>query len=313
MPELPEVEVVRRGLVPRTVGRTVTSLEVLDERIIRRQRGGVDRLRAAVEGRRLAAVVRRGKFLWWRLQEADGAETGEALMGHLGMSGQLRITTAAHDAAQELRHRRLSMHLDDGARIDLVDQRLFGGLWATDLAPTADGRPAAADSPDDLLPVDLAHVARDLLDPAADLPAIARELRRRRAGIKSLLLAQEIVSGIGNIYADEALWSARIRHDTPGAALTQRRALNILRAAAEVMERALAVGGTSFDALYVNVDGRSGYFARSLSAYGREGQPCLRCGRLLRRVFHQGRSSHFCPRCQPRRALSPANFRKDAS
>ncbi|MDN5900513.1 MAG: DNA-formamidopyrimidine glycosylase, partial [Brachybacterium sp.] len=177
---------------------------------------------------------------------------------------------------------------------------LFGGLWTSPLLETADGALAAMGSPDALLPADAAHVARDLLDPAADLPGIARLLRTRRSGVKTLLLNQQLVSGIGNIYADEALWMARTRYDTPGTVLSQRRALAILRDAREVMERALEVGGTSFDALYVNVDGRSGYFARSLAAYGREGQPCPRCGRLLRRVIYQGRSSHFCPRCQRR-------------
>ncbi|ASK64749.1 DNA-formamidopyrimidine glycosylase [Brachybacterium avium] len=311
MPELPEVEVVRRGLAPRTVGRTVTGIELLDARIIRRQHGGIDRLRAALQEVTLTAVVRRGKFLWWRLADADGADTGEALMGHLGMSGQLRIATgdgtaftpaapSQGPASDPLRHRRLSLHLDDGARVDLIDQRLFGGLWTSALVEAPDGALAAMGSPDALLPTDAAHVARDLLDPAADLPAIARALRTRRSGVKTLLLNQQLVSGIGNIYADEALWTARTRFDTPGSALSQRRALAILRAAREVMERALEVGGTSFDALYVNVDGRSGYFARSLNAYGREGQPCPRCDRLLRRVIYQGRSSHFCPRCQRR-------------
>ena len=317
MPELPEVEVVRRGLEPRTVGRTITALELLDPRIIRRQHGGEDRLRAALVGSRLTAVARRGKFLWWRLADADGAETGEALMGHLGMSGQLRMSTpgalpapavtgSEGPASDPLRHRRLSLHLDDGARVDLVDQRLFGGLWTSPLLKAADGALAGVGSPDALLPEGAAHIARDLLDPAADLPAIARALRGRRSAVKTLLLNQEIVSGIGNIYADEALWAARTRYDTPGTALSQRRALAILRAAREVMERALEVGGTSFDALYVNVDGRSGYFARSLSAYGREGEPCPRCGSTMRRVMHGGRSSHYCPRCQTPARRRPA-------
>lgn len=303
MPELPEVEVVRRGLEPRTVGRTITALEVLDLRIIRRQRGGEDRLRAALVGSTLSAVVRRGKFLWWRLADADGAEAGEALMGHLGMSGQLRVSTAdaavaapaapsEGPASDPLRHRRLSLHLDDGARVDLIDQRLFGGLWTSPLVEAADG---------ELLPEDATHIARDLLDPAIDLPGVARTLRTRRSAVKSLLLNQEIVSGIGNIYADEALWAARTRFDTPGMALSQRRALSILRAARDVMERALEVGGTSFDALYVNVDGRSGYFARSLHAYGKDGDPCDRCGTLVVRVRFMNRSSFFCPACQRRR------------
>ncbi|MGP9681007.1 bifunctional DNA-formamidopyrimidine glycosylase/DNA-(apurinic or apyrimidinic site) lyase [Brachybacterium sp. AOP3-A1-3] len=310
MPELPEVEVVRRGLEPRTVGRIIESVEILDARIIRRQVGGADRLRGALTGTRLTAVARRGKFLWWRLADEDGHDTGEALIGHLGMSGQLRLrdpapivalpvaTPSEGPAPDPLRHRRLTLHLDDGAAIDLVDQRLFGGLWTSPLAPTSDGALAGQGSPDSLLPASAAGIARDLLDPAADLPAIARTIRSRRAGVKSLLLAQDLVSGIGNIYADEALWAARVRFDTPGGQLTQRKVLELLRAAREVMERALEVGGTSFDALYVNVEGRSGYFARSLSAYGRDGEPCQRCGTVLRRALHQGRSSHYCPRCQ---------------
>ncbi|MBB5831192.1 bifunctional DNA-formamidopyrimidine glycosylase/DNA-(apurinic or apyrimidinic site) lyase [Brachybacterium aquaticum] len=312
MPELPEVEVVRRGLEPRTVGRTISGLEVLDARSLRRQAGGEDRLRAAIVGRTLTAVVRRGKFLWWRLHDEDGAEAGEALAAHLGMSGQMRVTTphgvpsapALPDqgpAPDPLRHRRVSLHLDDGSRIDFLDQRLFGGLWTSPLVEAADGRAAGLGSPDALLPASAAHIARDLLDPAADLPAIARRIRERRAPVKSLLLAQEVVSGIGNIYADEALWRARTRYDTPGEALSQRRALSVLRAAGEVMERALAAGGTSFDALYVDVEGNSGWFARELAAYGREREPCPRCGTAIRRVPFMNRSSHFCPRCQRRR------------
>lgn len=313
MPELPEVEVVRRGLEPRTVGRTVTEVELLDARIIRRQAGGADRLRASLLGTTLTAVVRRGKFLWWRLADEGGAETGEALMGHLGMSGQLRIGTegavpapgsepSEGPASDPLRHRRLSLHLDDASRVDLIDQRLFGGLWTSPLVLAADGALAGVGSPDALLPEGASHIARDLLDPALDLAVAARALRMRRSAVKSLLLNQEIVSGIGNIYADEALWAARTRFDTPGTALSQRKALEILRAAREVMERALEVGGTSFDALYVNVDGRSGYFARSLNVYGQEGRACSRCGATIRREMFQNRSSHFCPRCQRPRA-----------
>ena len=311
MPELPEVEVVRRGLAPHTIGRTVTALEVLDARSLRRQPGGEDRLRVAVVGQRITAVVRRGKFLWLRLADGAGEETGEALMAHLGMSGQLRLTTAADarparaasegPASDPLRHRRVSLTLEDGSRIDLVDQRLFGGLWTSPLQESADGLAAGTGSPDALLPADAAHVGRDLLDPAADLPGVARRLRTRRAPVKALLLDQQLVSGIGNIYADEGLWAARVRHDTPGEALSQRTAHLLLRETAAGMERALAAGGPSFDALYVNVDGRIGYFARSLSAYGREGEPCPRCGTPIRRVAFANRSSHFCPRCQRRR------------
>lgn len=315
MPELPEVEVVRRGLAPRTVGRTIEAVEVLDSRIIRRQVGGVDRLRGALVGTRMTAVVRRGKFLWWRLAdgpdaaEGAGADTGEALMGHLGMSGQLRVRTpgpmsppldSEGPASDPLRHRRLTLHLDDGTAIDLIDQRLFGGLWTSPLEPSADGRLAGLGSPDTLLPEAASGIARDLLDPAADLPSIARTLRTRRAGVKSLLLSQSIVSGIGNIYADEALWRARLHGERLASALTRPAIGRLLDHAKEVMAEALEQGGTSFDELYVNVNGASGYFDRSLSAYGQEGRPCPRCGTTMRREQFMNRSSTSCPRCQIR-------------
>lgn len=336
MPELPEVEVVRRGLGPHAVGRTIIGVEIRDPRSARRQAGGASGLEQMLVGTTVTAIARRGKFLWWRLADPDGADTGHALMTHLGMSGQLRVRSRAavpaHDAASPgaaapdaappdvdlpadlrapapsegpasdpVRHLRIRLALDDGAHVDFIDQRLFGGLWTSPLVTADDGRTSAWGSPDDLLPRDAAHIARDVLDDAADLPAIARAIRRRRAPVKSLLLAQDLVSGIGNIYADEALWAARAHHATPGQALSQVRAHRILRACRAVMERALAVGGTSFDALYVNVDGRSGYFARSLEAYGREGEPCSRCGTTLRRQVRSGRSCFFCPRCQRRR------------
>ncbi len=307
---------VRRGLEPRTVGRTITALEVLDARSLRRQAGGEDHLRAEIVGRTLTAVARRGKFLWWRLAEPDGTETGEALAAHLGMSGQLRVRTpdgapaapgetSEGPAPDPLRHRRVTLTLDDGSRLDFLDQRLFGGLWTSPLVAAADGRTAALGSPDALLPADAAHIARDLLDPALDLLAAARLLRTRRSAVKSLLLDQTLVSGIGNIYADEALWTARVRYDTPGIDVGPRKATALLRAARDVMAQALEAGGTSFDALYVDVDGNSGYFSRSLNAYGREDSPCPRCGTPIRRVAFTNRSSHFCPRCQ-RRHISAA-------
>ncbi|UYG16099.1 bifunctional DNA-formamidopyrimidine glycosylase/DNA-(apurinic or apyrimidinic site) lyase [Brachybacterium huguangmaarense] len=319
MPELPEVEVVRRGLLPRVHGRVIERVEVLDPRAVRRQHGGPESLAADLVGARITAVARRGKFLWWRLAEGPGTDD-VALMTHLGMSGQLRVRDRAGAREVELpapaeppgegpapdprRHRRLTLTLDDGTEVDFLDQRLFGGMWTSALAPSADGRLAAAGSPDTLLPVDAAHIARDVLDPAVDLAAVARRLRARSAAVKSLLLAQDLISGIGNIYADEALWAARTHYATPGEALSQVRAHRLLQETRQVMERALEVGGTSFDALYVNVEGRSGFFARSLAAYGKEGEPCPRCGTPIRRAVHQGRSSFFCPHCQRRRQLA---------
>jgi formamidopyrimidine-DNA glycosylase len=332
MPELPEVEVVRRGLEPHVRGHTITRIDVHEPRSLRRQAGGVDRLRALVVGTRVTGLERRGKFLWWRLAEPDGGDLGEALMTHLGMSGQLRVrepavpanasdrreadathvastdpgaptapaATSEGIASDPHKHCRVSLLLDDGVRVDFLDQRIFGGLWTSELVESHDGLPATALSADTLLPADVRAVGRDLLDPAADLDGVARTMQTRRAPIKSLLLDQHLASGIGNIYADEGLWAARTRFDTPGGMLSTRRARSVLRGTAEVMRRALEVGGTSFDALYVNVDGRSGYFARSLAVYGREGEPCPRCGTAIRRVEFANRSSHYCPRCQRR-------------
>ncbi|MFC0673319.1 bifunctional DNA-formamidopyrimidine glycosylase/DNA-(apurinic or apyrimidinic site) lyase [Brachybacterium hainanense] len=327
MPELPEVEVVRRGLLPHVIDRTIQDVEILEPRTVRRHAGGPRDLVDQLRGTRVTGLVRRGKFLWWRLGAPDGGDPGVALMTHLGMSGQLRVRgldPAGPDPVQDLppgpvdgpmaaiaastgprsdplRHRRLTLHLSDGTDVDFIDQRIFGGLWTSPLVPTGDGAVAGQGGDDALLPEDAAHIARDLLDPAADLEAIGASIRRRSASVKSLLLNQAVVSGIGNIYADEGLWAARIRYDTPGERLTRPRVRTLLEETSAVMRRALAVGGTSFDDLYVNVAGRSGYFARSLAAYGREGEPCARCGTAIRRESFMNRSSHFCPVCQRRR------------
>ncbi|UEJ83019.1 bifunctional DNA-formamidopyrimidine glycosylase/DNA-(apurinic or apyrimidinic site) lyase [Brachybacterium halotolerans subsp. kimchii] len=328
MPELPEVEVVRRGLAPHVDGRVITRVDVHEPRSLRRQIGGPDAFVQAVTGARVARLERRGKFLWWRLQDERGDELGEALMTHLGMSGQMRVRGDAADvearatvgaetakgvdapsdpaprgegpASDPHRHRRIVLHLDDGAQVDFVDQRIFGGLWTSALEQDADGLPATPDSIDDLLPADVVGIGRDLLDPAQDREAVIAVMRARRAPIKALLLDQSLVSGIGNIYADEGLWAARTRYDAPGETLTRGRAGRVLDGAEAVMRRALDVGGTSFDDLYVNVDGRSGYFARSLAAYGRAGEPCPRCGTIIRRSVLQQRSCFFCPNCQRR-------------
>lgn len=323
MPELPEVEVVRRGLAPHVIGRTIERVVVHDARAVRRQAGGPEHLPHELVGTRVTALVRRGKFLWWRLADPDGQDTGRVLMTHLGMSGQLRvhrgegaegpsavlpapeilsIPRGEGPASDPLRHRRVEVDLGDGHRVDFLDQRLFGGLWTSSLVPAEDGLRSAEGSPDALLPQDARHIARDVLDPAVDLALVARRIRARRAPVKSLLLAQDIISGIGNIYADEALWASRTHHASPGEELSQVRAHRLLRACRAVMERALEAGGTSFDELYVDVDGRSGYFARSLAAYGREGEPCPRCGTAIRREQRGGRSCYLCPRCQRRRA-----------
>jgi len=294
VPELPEVEVVRRGLVPFTEGARAGRLEVLDPRSLRRSPGGEPALRAALAGRPLAAPVRRGKFLW--IPFADDRDT--AVVVHLGMSGQVRVDDADRPDPRHVRLR-LPVTAVDGREAELrfVDQRLFGGWWLdrTTLDPRTGER----------IPETAAHIGLDPLHPRFDADAVHDRWHRSRTRLKRALLDQTLVSGIGNIYADEALWAARLHPERRTATLSRMQGRAVLAAAREVMERALSVGGTSFDALYVNVEGRSGYFARSLNAYGRTGEPCPRCrtegrdGVIVREAF-MGRSSHRCRRCQPR-------------
>lgn len=288
MPELPEVEVVRRGLAAGVTGRTVARAVVHHPRPVRRHPGGPEDFAAALAGRTLAEPRRRGKFLW--LPFGDG----DALMAHLGMSGQFRLDDPGRPLPP---HCRVELSFTDGGPdLRFADQRMFGGLWLS---------PGGAE-----LPAELAHIARDLFDPDLDLRALVASIRRRQSGIKRVLLNQQVVSGIGNIYADEALWLARLHYDTPAGRLTAARVRQVLEAARAVMTDALAAGGTSFDALYVNVNGSSGYFGRSLAAYGREGQPCLRCGRPIVREPFMNRSSYRCPACQRRpRPLAGASGR----
>ncbi|MGH3497202.1 MAG: bifunctional DNA-formamidopyrimidine glycosylase/DNA-(apurinic or apyrimidinic site) lyase [Nocardioidaceae bacterium] len=277
MPELPEVEVVRRGLARHVTGRLVRSVEVLAARSVRRHLPGPDDLVHRLSGVRLGAARRRGKYLWIPFDEHD------ALLAHLGMSGQLLLQP--HDT-QDQRHLRVRVVLDDGTDLRFVDQRMFGGLSVS--AGGAD------------LPGEIAHIARDPLDPEFDDDELTRRLRARRTGLKRALLDQSLVSGIGNIYADEALWLERLHYARPTETLRRAEIDSTLAAVRAVMAAALSQGGTSFDALYVNVNGESGYFERSLEVYGQEGLPCSRCGTPIRREPFMNRSSYTCPRCQPR-------------
>ncbi|MEZ0449799.1 bifunctional DNA-formamidopyrimidine glycosylase/DNA-(apurinic or apyrimidinic site) lyase [Cellulomonas sp. ICMP 17802] len=294
MPELPEVETVRDGLARHVLGRTVTGVEVRRDYSVRRHTGGPLDFAGRLGGRRLDAAVRRGKFLWLLLDDGD-----DALMAHLGMSGQL-LVRGAGEPRVEHPHLRVRLALDDGASLDFVDQRTFGHLSVPDLVPTPDGLPGGLGSPSPVVPEPVAHIARDLLDPALDHAALVAAVRRRRTGLKRALLDQTLVSGIGNIYADEGLWRAQLHYARPTETLRRAEVERALAGAGEVMTEALAQGGTSFDALYVNVNGASGYFDRSLAVYGQEGRPCPRCGTPIRRDEFMNRSSYSCPHCQPR-------------
>ena len=283
MPELPEVEVVRRGLEREVVGRTIGSVTVTHPRAVRRHLPGGADFAARLAGRTITAARRRGKYLWLPLDD------GDALLAHLGMSGQLLVRPASAPDETHLRVRFTFTDSGDGGEsteLRFVDQRTFGGL-------------ALAEGGAELPPV-ISHIARDPLDPEFDDAAFSAALRRRRTGLKRALLDQTLVSGVGNIYADEALWLARLHYARPTETLTRAQVAEVLAGARTVMGAALEQGGTSFDALYVDVNGQSGYFDRTLEVYGRAGEPCHRCGSLIRREPFMNRSSHYCPKCQPR-------------
>ena len=281
MPELPEVETVRLGLQAWAVGRTVAEVQVFGPRTVRRHQGGPGDFAARLTGRRVEAACRRGKYLWLPL------DNGSCVIAHLGMSGQfLAVSPEVPDQA----HLRARLSFTDGPpELRFVDQRTFGGLA---LDETAEGAGAG------VVPATIAHIALDPIDTDFDRAAFSAALRRRRTGVKRALLDQSLVSGIGNIYADEALWRARLHYARGTDTLRRAEVERLVDAVVDVLTAAIRAGGTSFDALYVAVNGDSGWFERSLEVYGREGEPCSRCGAPIRREAFMNRSSYRCPRCQ---------------
>ncbi|WP_311473579.1 bifunctional DNA-formamidopyrimidine glycosylase/DNA-(apurinic or apyrimidinic site) lyase [uncultured Rothia sp.] len=355
MPELPEVETVRAGIADHSLGRPVRAVRVVDARSLRRYLPGPAHFEAALTGRALRGAYRRGKYLWLTLSEADGTLADEALVVHLGMSGQLLVrdepggesdSNSGGDSGNELgaraafdeqpRHLRVALELgpagnsesvasanraNAGQRLLFVDQRIFGGMFLSPLVPDVPAAVAANEvAPGEavpgeavpehflvperfLVPEAVKHIARDPLDEFFDPAAVRRKFLRTSSGIKKVLLDQSVISGVGNIYADEALWRARLHYAKPARTLSAAQTRELLEAVTQVLRESLAAGGTSFDALYVNVLGESGYFERSLNAYGRAGEPCHRCaeaGRtsLMVREPFQNRSSYRCPHCQ---------------
>ena len=345
MPELPEVETVRAGLADHSLGRPVQAVRVLDARSLRRHLPGPAHFEAALTGRALRGAYRRGKYLWLTLSEPDGALADEALVVHLGMSGQLLVRDEpggemGSDSGNDLqaraafdeqpRHLRVALELGPagatggaastnractGQRLLFVDQRIFGGMFLSPLVPdvpaaVATNKAAPGEVPERflvserfLVPEAVKHIARDPLDEFFDPAAVRRKFLRTSSGIKKVLLDQSVISGVGNIYADEALWRARLHYAKSARTLSAAQTRELLEAVTQVLHESLAAGGTSFDALYVNVLGESGYFERSLNAYGRAGEPCHRCaeaGRttLMVREPFQNRSSYRCPHCQ---------------
>lgn len=342
MPELPEVETVRAGIADHSLGRPVRAVRVVDARSLRRYLPGPAHFEVALTGRALRGAYRRGKYLWLTLSEADGMLADEALVVHLGMSGQLLVRDepggeSGSDSGNELgaraafdeqpRHLRVALELGPagnsesaastnransnrasaGQRLLFVDQRIFGGMFLSPLVPdvpAAAGEMAPGEVPERfLVPEAVKHIARDPLDEFFDPAVVRRKFLRTSSGIKKVLLDQSVISGVGNIYADEALWRARLHYAKPARTLSAAQTRELLEAVTQVLRESLAAGGTSFDALYVNVLGESGYFERSLNAYGRAGEPCHRCaeaGRtsLMVREPFQNRSSYRCPHCQ---------------
>lgn len=342
MPELPEVETVRAGIADHSLGRLVQAVRVVDARSLRRHLPGPAHFEVALTGRALRGAYRRGKYLWLTLSEADGTLADEALVVHLGMSGQLLVRDepgdepggdSGSDSGSESearaafdehpRHLRVALELGPagatsaagatggtvstnragtGQRLLFVDQRIFGGMFLSPLVP--DVPAVAGEVPERfLVPEAVKHIARDPLDEFFDPAAVRRKFLRTSSGIKKVLLDQSVISGVGNIYADEALWRARLHYAKPARTLSAAQTRELLEAVTQVLRESLAAGGTSFDALYVNVLGESGYFERSLNAYGRAGEPCHRCaeaGRtsLMVREPFQNRSSYRCPHCQ---------------
>ena len=300
MPELPEVEVVRAGLEPAVTGATVSSVLVFDERSLRRHSGPSEDFIDRLVGCTFSSAVRRGKFLWLPLAHSvPKTPPVEALVVHLGMSGQvlLRTPDAPDDALTRIRIE-LASPAHGRLVLNFADQRIFGSMAIDELVPTVDDRPAGLGSAQARVPRSVAHIARDPLDPAFDDGRFFAALAKRATGIKRALLDQTLISGIGNIYADESLWAARIHYDQPTNTLRRAKAELLLADVRVVLAKALAEGGTSFDAQYVNVNGASGYFSHSLNAYGQQGKPCPHCGRPIVREQFMNRGSHFCPHCQ---------------
>ncbi|MGY2081928.1 bifunctional DNA-formamidopyrimidine glycosylase/DNA-(apurinic or apyrimidinic site) lyase [Modestobacter sp. SYSU DS0657] len=285
MPELPEVEVVRRGLERWVAGRTVAAVEVHHPRAVRRHLEGVDHFVATLTGATFTAAHRRGKYLWLPLTGADGTPADRALVAHLGMSGQLLVEKRSEPDEVHLRAR--FRFADGGRELRFVDQRTFGGL-------------AVEETTGEELPPRLAHIAIDPLDPGFDEAAFTAALRRRRTEVKRALLDQTLIGGVGNIYADESLWRARLHGARPTDKLTRPQVTALLEGVRDVLGESLAQGGTSFDSLYVDVNGQSGYFSRHLAVYGQEDRPCPRCGTAVVREQFMNRSSYSCPQCQPR-------------
>lgn len=306
MPELPEVETVRAGLAPALTGATITAIDVLDARSLKRHPGTVSDFKQTLIGAKVLGVARRGKFLWLPLELGDSPQSNLALVGHLGMSGQMLLRSPGFEQDKLTR---VVVHATDvtGQPVEMrfIDQRIFGSLAIDELVDTKDGAPggfsagvAAGQWWQNMIPQSAAHISRDPLDESFDTSAVVKKMGSKRSGIKRVLLDQQTVSGIGNIYADEALWRSKLHYDQPADGISKSKLEGLLVDVKEILAAAVLQGGTSFDEQYKNVNGQSGYFAVSLNAYGMTDSPCNRCSTPIKRESWMNRGSHFCPKCQ---------------
>lgn len=283
MPELPEVEVVRAGLEPALVGARIVSVQVFDPRSVKRHDARRGDFVGMLEGATVLSAERRGKFMWFPL------DSGDALVTHLGMSGQVLLRKLEAEPDRHLRIQHVISHPEHGQlAVNFVDQRIFGSMAVDELV----------EQPSGFVPSQAAHIALDPLNDFFEDELFLSRLRKKNTGVKRALLDQTLMSGVGNIYADESLWAARIHGEKSADTLSQAKARELLDAVRAILVKALGEGGTSFDEQYVNVNGESGYFSHSLNAYAQQGKPCSRCGTPIRRVTFMNRGSHFCPRCQ---------------
>jgi formamidopyrimidine-DNA glycosylase len=281
MPELPEVETVVRGLRRTILGRRILSVTL-------RKTDFIDDP-AAVErnlpGRRIEAVERYGKFMLLRLSPAHGEmdspgalATTPVLLVHLGMTGQIASIRASQPWEK---HTHASFVLDDGRELRYTDARRFGRL---------------AYLSGELLPAELRRFGADPLEVA--VKEFVARVRSRRSRIKAMLLDQTVLRGVGNIYADESLWKAKIHPARLGASLTEKQVADLHRALQAILNKAILMRGSSISD-YLDAEGQPGEYQGQHRAYGREGQKCRRCGAIIRRAIVAGRSSYFCPKCQP--------------
>jgi formamidopyrimidine-DNA glycosylase len=308
VPELPEVETVRAGLAPALTNARVVGVEIFDERSLKRHQAGPADFVRTLTGCKILAVVRRGKFLWMPLELEEEKYSGKqlALVGHLGMSGQMFLRKP-EDVEDKLTRIIIGLETNRGKRLEFrfIDQRIFGSLAIDELVETLDGNPGGFTSTaavgkwwQNLIPTTAAHIARDPLDQNFDAELVRQKFAKKASGIKRVLLDQQVISGVGNIYADEALWATKLHYDQPANSLSKPTFDALLTEVKRILEAAVAEGGTSFDEQYKNVNGESGYFEVSLNAYGMTDRPCNRCGRAIRRDSWMNRGSHFCPNCQ---------------